>query len=319
MDILTLIAVIGSIASILGVILYFVKRNKNRIKQNGSSIINGNENVVKIKHDGSKNLESTKGDVIQSGSSIIKGSGNTVEININEDVEFDTSIIITNSTRNEVEFSISSTGGLFEISKLFIEINKIYNCVLAPIPIEAVSIRCNYKIILVPEIKIYPLLPPTISNSMDSWTYKDKEIDLFSVRFKWPKMTSIDLRIKAEIYNHIKKEKQFICSHIFNLSRQGEHKGNDFYLPGNSQLKLSPFLYKILTVDNMIESINNTNKKMINDLYYEIADIFNLSINDFQKLIESSDRDMDYIFNAKVNPLIAIELLKIANKIKIYL
>jgi hypothetical protein len=319
MDILTIIAIIGSIASILGVILYFVKRYRNRIKQNGSSIIKGNKNIVKIKHDDSKNLESTKEEIIQSGSSIIKGSGNIVEININEDIEFDTSILITNGTRNEVEFSISSTGGLFEISKLFIEIDKIYNCVLGPIPIEAVSIRCNYKMILVPEIKIYPLLPPTLSNSLDSWTYKDKEIDLFSVRFKWPKMTSIDLRIKAETYNHIKKEKQFICSHIFNLSRQGEHKGNDFYLPGNSQLKFSPFLYKILTVDDMIESINNTNKKLINDSYNEISDIFNLSINDFQNLIESSDGDMDYIFNARVNPLIAIELLKIANQLKIYL
>jgi hypothetical protein len=212
-----------------------------------------------------------------------------------------------------------STGGIFEILKLFVEIDKIYNCAIEPISYEAVSIRCNYKMILVPDIKIYPLLPPTHSNSLDSWTYKDKEIDLFSVRFKWPRMMSIDFRIKAEIFDHIKKEKQFICSRIFNLNRQGERKGNDFYSPGNNQLKFSPFLYKILTIDNMIESLNNANKKLINDSYNEISNIFNLSINDFQNLIESGDKVTDYIFNARVNPLIAIELLKIANKIKIFI
>ena len=252
--------------------------------------------------------------ITQKGSSIILGSQNIVKITPNDNIEHDSSILITKKYRHLVEFSLISTGGFYEVLKLYVELLRIYQCVPGPKLIEEISFRINYSMILVPNIRIYPLLPPTFTNSQDSWVLKGKDIDLFSIDFSWPHMTSVDIMIKAELYDHINKEKKYICSEPIRLERNGESRTEKFNQPEDGTINLSPYLYKLLTVKDLLEKANDAHVTLNKGAYEEIASLFRSDPSQFQRCIKI-DNDNELMFEASVHPDIARRLIKLAREI----
>jgi hypothetical protein len=249
------------------------------------------------------------------------------------------SITITRHYRPNVEFSVVSTGGLHEILRLYVEVAKMYRCVLGPQMIEALFFRTSYRLILVPTIRVYPLFPPTL-NSGDTWVLKEKDAELFGISFDWPRMTAVDVRIKAEVYDHIHKENSIISSEMIRLQRNGEYLEGDRegsqrvfsffrtqevdsipeveFVPDDKPIPLSPYLYKLVTIDGFLEKVNAPDAAQLNkEAYEEIAALFHCKAADFDKLLrEKSEREL--MFEADVHPLIAKRLIEIAPIIQCY-
>lgn len=157
------------------------------MSQRGSSLVHGDNNTVKIE---------------QKSSSIIIGSGNTVSIVPHKDIEYEAAITITKHYRHLLEFSLTSTGSLYEILQLYIELKRVHRCVRGPKAIEAMFFQNEYTLELVPTVRVYPLLPPTVTNTMDRWILKGQDIELFAIHFSWPPMTAVDIVVKADIIDH---------------------------------------------------------------------------------------------------------------------
>jgi len=241
--------------------------------------------------------------------------------------EQDISITITRHYMPNVEFSLVSTGGFYKILRIYVEVLKMYHCVPEPMMLEAMFFRTSYTLILVPTIRIYPFLPPTI-NSRDTWVLKDKDVDLFGVTFHWPHMMAVDIVIKADVYDHVKKERKTIHSGTIRLQRNGEwiadEKRAGFvslflrpapekteFVPADNPVPLSPYLYKLVTIDGFLDKVNVPEAAQLNsEAYREIATIFNCESADLVKLLEKDERDV--MFGTRVHPAYAQYLIKVA-------
>lgn len=229
------------------------------------------------------------------------------------------SIEITRHYRHLVEFSLVSKKGLHEVLQMYVEIVRMYRCVPSPIAAEAMGFRNNYSLTLVPDFRLYPILPPTLTNSRDTWVLKGKEIDLFGIRFDWPHMTSAEVAIKAEVYNHEKKESEVISSSVITLNRQGEQPTESSFIPEDAIIQMSPYLYKLLTVEGLRDKIGSNERQLNTEAHKEIASIFNCEPMDLDRLLDKNDDNLDLIFDANINPAIASQLLKVARVLRKHL
>ena len=235
--------------------------------------------------------------------------------NSNEQV----SLVITRQYRHLVEFSLVGYDGLYEILKMYVEVIRMFRCVPSGIAAEAMAFRTNYTLTLVPDYKIYPLLPPTATNSRDTWTLKGTDIDLFGIHFNWPHMTSVEAVIKAEVYDHINRGKLVVSSGIIALERNGETPTEFSFIPEGDQPALSPYLYKLLTIDGFLSRVGGE-KQLNAEGYAEIASIFNCEPAELGYLLAANDSDrLDLIFRANINPAIASRLLEVAITLRGYL
>lgn len=246
----------------------------------------------------------------------------------------DIAITIISHYRPRLAFSVVSTGGLYEILRLYVEIARMHYCVPGPTAIEALFFSTNYTLILVPTIRIYPLFPPTIS-SRDTWLLKEKDADLFGVTFKWPRMMAVDVVIKAEVYDHVSKKRKTISSESIRLQRNGEYIANkeskrfsffaehipdkvDF-VPDDNPIPLTPYLYKLVTIDGFIERVNVPEAMQLNrDAYHEIAKLFRCDTAELERLLSEKSKH-DLMFEADVHPAFAERLIEIAPILHSYL
>ena len=246
----------------------------------------------------------------------------------------DIAITITHHCRPRIEFSVVSIGGLYEILRLYVEVTRMYYCVPGPTMIEALFFSTNYTLTLVPTIRIYPLFPPTI-NSRDTWLLKEKDADLFGITFKWPGMMAVDVAIKAEVYDHVGKEKMTISSEIIRLQRNGEYIADkeskrfslfadhvpekaDF-VPDDNPIPLTPYLYKLVTIDGLIERVNVPEAMQLNKkAYHEIATLFRCDTTELEGLLREKPKH-DLMFGADIHPTFAARLIEIAPVLHSYL
>lgn len=256
-------------------------------------------------------------------------------MNNQEPKQEDISINITRHYRPDLEFSIVSMGGLFEILQLYVEVEKMYYCVSGPTMIEAMFFRTKYSIILVPTIKIYPLLLPTI-NSGDTWVLKEKDVDLFGISFKWPSLMAADVVIKAKVYDHMHQITKTISTNVIRLQRNGEYIADknskrfslfaehipdkaDF-VPEDNPIPLTPYLYKLATIDDFIAKVNVQEAKQLNEAaYQEIAKIFKTDMSGLGKLLSNDKPQGNPMFGATIHPSLAQQLIKVAKVLHSYL
>lgn len=246
----------------------------------------------------------------------------------------DIAINIIHHYRPRLAFSVVSTGGLYEILRLYVEVTKMYYCVPGPIATEALFFSTNYTLTLVPTIRIYPLFPPTI-NSRDTWLLKEKDADLFSITFEWLPMMAVDVVIKAEVYDHVGKRKKSISSETIRLQRNGEYiankesKGFSFFadhipskvdfVPDDNPIPLTPYLYKLVTIDGFIEKVNVPEARQLNsDAYHEIAKLFRCDTTELERLLREKPKH-ELMFEADVHPMFAARLIEIAPILRSYL
>jgi hypothetical protein len=246
----------------------------------------------------------------------------------------DIAINITHHYRPRLEFSVVSTVGLYEILRLYVEVTRMYYCVPGPIMIEALFFSTNYTLILVPTIRIYPLFPPTI-NSRDTWLLKEKDADLFGITFKWPGMMAVDVVIKAEVYDHVSKKRKTISSESIRLQRNGEYIASkeskrfpffaDYipdkvdFVPDDNPIPLTPYLYKLVTIDGFIERVNVPEAMRLNsDAYHEIAKLFRCDATELERLLSEKSKH-DLMFEADIHPAFAERLIEIAPILHNYL
>ncbi|HOC21391.1 MAG TPA: CHAT domain-containing protein [Anaerolineae bacterium] len=246
----------------------------------------------------------------------------------------DIAITITKHYRPCLEFSVVSTDGLYEILRLYVEVTRMYYCVPGPTMIEALFFSTNYTLTLVPTIRIYPLFPPTI-NSRDTWLLKGKDADLFGITFDWPGMMAVDVVIKAEVYDHIGKRKKIVASETIKLQRNGERiadkeskrfsffadyvQGRGDFVPDDNPIPLTPYLYKLVTIDGFIERVNVPEATQLNkEAYHEIATLFRCDTSELESLLREKPK-RDLMFKADVHPAFAARLIEIAPILHSYL
>lgn len=246
----------------------------------------------------------------------------------------DIAITITHHYRSRLEFSVVSTGGLYEILRLYVEVTRMYYCVPGPIMIEALFFSTNYTLILVPTIRIYPLFPPTI-NSRDTWLLKEKDADLFGITFEWPTMMAVDVVIRAEVYDHVGKKKRTVSSETVRLQRNGEYiadkeskrfsffadlvPGRVDFVPDDNPIPLTPYLYKLATIDGFIERVNIPEAMQLNkEAYNEIATLFRCDTTELERLLKEKPKH-ELMFEADVHPMFAARLIEIAPILHSYL
>lgn len=232
----------------------------------------------------------------------------------------DISINITRHYSPDLEFSIVSMGGLFEILQLYVDVEKMYHCVPGPEMIEAMFFRTKYSIILVPTIKIYPLLLPTI-NSGDTWVLKEKDVDLFGISFEWPSLMATDVVIKAKVYDHMRQITKTISTKVIRLQRNGEYIADKAdFVPEDNPIPLTPYLYKLATIDDFIAKVNVQEAKQLNEAaYQEIAKIFKTDMSGLGKLLSNDKPQDNPMFGATVHPFLAQQLIKVAKVLHSYL
>ncbi len=320
MGIVEIVGIAGAAASIVGLALYLWHRRRKTLtlSQSRSSIVIGNTNQVDIMDSSVPSTPTLpNGAIVQQHSSIIVGSGNRVDIRVAEKNEYETSIIITRQYRHLVEFSLSSTGGLTEVLQLYVELLKLYDCITSSTMREAMSFRNNYSLLLVPTMKIYPIIPPTLNNSQDTWVLRGKDVDLYSVQFGWPPMTAAYIIIKADLLDHGSKTEKHICSRVVSLDRNGESREETSHVPLDNRLSVSPYLYKLMTVCDFIARTSQPEFRQLNDLAYaEIAGLFKLSPCEFAHAMETQD-EAELIFAAEVHPSLAMNLLHLSQKLRL--
>lgn len=295
-------------------------KKKQRLVQSGSSRIEGLGDTVTIQSPGNdiEGSNAKLGDTSQTSSLILIGSGNMVSINTREDIEYETSIRVTKSYRQLLEFSLVGTGGLHEVVQLYIEQQRIHRCKPGPVAMEASYFQHQFSLELVPTVRIYPLLPPTLTNSMDRWILEGEEVELFSVRFSWPSMTAIDVVVKADVIDHRTGKESHLRTEVLNLSRNGETRTGEYYSPRDSRPDLSPYLYKLLTFPGLLGRTGESESELNRNALLEIADIFNCDLGVFETRLQSKWKS-DYLFEAKVHPAIAGRLRSLAESLTIWL
>ncbi len=317
----TTVGLAGAVASLVGLALYIWhrKRQAPKISQNGSSIVHGDKNIVDIRTASATKAGSQPEDcgVAQLNSSYVVGSGNRVEIHVPEPEEahYETSIIITRHYRPCVEFSLVSTGGLTEVLQLYIELIQIYECRPGVAMIEARSFKCNYLIHLVPTVRIYPLIPPTMNEWQDTWVLKGPDVDLFSVEFEWPQMTAAEIVIKAQLVDHATKEEKLLCSETISLQRNGESRSEISRPPLDNRFSFSPWLYKLMTVKGFLRDSRQARFSEAHvSACAEIAAQFNMPPDAFAVAITKQERSQ-LIFDSQLHPSLANLLIDIWDEI----
>ena len=236
MDIIEIFGIFGAIASIVGLVMYFIKNGRKELSQFNSSTIHGKRNKVTIQNNivnKKANLYENHSTFNQKNSSIIHGSYNNVSINIDESAEYAPLINITKSYRHLKEFSVSSFGGVFEIQELFVEVIEFIKCVPVPPITEAMMFRTYYHVNLTPRYKYYPLLSRTVRDKQNVWILRGDDIELFGIHFSWPSLTSVELVLKAKLFDHKLKSTKYIKSEVIELSRNGEGKTEHRFKPDN--------------------------------------------------------------------------------------
>ncbi len=247
-----------------------------------------------------------------------KITSNKSKLNVSGDAKQEVSIVITNHYRHLVEFSIASVGGLYEVLQMHVELLKMRRCVSGPLRTEAIEFRTNYSLILVPDVRSYPILAPTITNSRDGWVLKGEDIDLFGIYFVWPQLMSAEVAIKVELFDHVRKEKKLISSDRILLERNGEKPTEISFIPEDNTISMSPYLYKLLTVIGLLEKVKGE-EQLNRTAFNEIASIFHSDPDGFSRLLDEHDDSRDSIFGADVHPSIALRLLDVAETLQNYL
>lgn len=174
-------------------------------------------------------------------------------------------IRITKHYRPDVQFSLVTAGGHYEVLRLYVDVREIHECMLVPPMAEGLLFRTNYNITLTPSIRIYPLLPPRV-NASDTWVLKGKDAELFGVSFDWPRMAAFDIAIKATVFDYEMGSRLTIASKVVRLERQIERvpDGSRGIRPGNAQIPFSPYLYKLMTIDGFAHSPGVANATELN-------------------------------------------------------
>lgn len=291
--ILELIAIIGAIASIVSLsALFFTKNNSQQ----------------------SVPISTTQETVNQSKSVYVKGSENNVILNVSNEADYEPLIHIKRHYRHSLEFSLGSHDGAYEV-QLYVEVKKFVKCTPGLIRTEGIGFQNRYGLVLVPNVTHYPLIPLTATADQDIWTLTGKDIEPFIIDFIWPTLTSVDIEIKADIYDYKTNTKSYISTGVIRLDRNGENRTDMSYTPGSYKYNFSPFLYKLFTdahPDNLIKKAEHLgNKNINNDIFLEIAANFNTDSKGMLKLLKS-DRKNEAIFIPKVNPLAASKLYEIS-------
>ncbi|HYT42959.1 MAG TPA: hypothetical protein VEP90_11485, partial [Methylomirabilota bacterium] len=264
-----------------------------------------------IKPKGPKNRANSQSVSLRRGESLFEmGKPNeAIEESNNKEV----SIVITRHYRHLVEFSLVSKRDLYEVLQLYVEIVKMHYCVPSPVRVEAMSFRNNYCLTLVPDFRLYPLLPPTLTNSRDTWVLKGREVDLFGIEFDWPRMKSVEVVVKAEVYNHIKKESKLISSSVISLKRNGEQPTESTFVPEGTFIQMSPYLYKLLTVEGLRDKITRNEQQLNNAAFEEIAATFNCEPLDLiNRIVDRTATRRDLTSETNTHPMIASQLLEVA-------
>jgi len=228
------------------------------------------------------------------------------------------SLVITSRYRHLIRFSLVGLRGLYEIEKMYIEVVKIFRCVPSGTLIEATSVPTNYSITIVPNFKIYPLFPPTVTNTQDAWVLKGDDIDLFGIEFDWPYMSCVEAVIRAEGYNHTQGGKFYISSGLFTLCRNGEVPTDVSFIPQNAQLSLSPYLHKLLTIDDFISNVVRE-CQLNNQAYAEIASVFSFDSEQLKYFLHENADCSDLAFESSIHPAIAVQLLEVAKGLQNHL
>jgi len=320
MDTFEIIGLLGSIASVLGLLLFFMqrKRRARSMSQRGSSLVHGDNNTVEIEDSevAVDNFSGSPAELSQESSSIIIGSGNTVSIITHKDIEYEAAITITKHYRHLLEFSLTSTGGLYEILQLYIELKRIHQCMRGLTATEAMFFQNEYTLELVPTVRVYPLLPSTVTNTMDRWILKGQDIELFAIHFSWPPMTAVDIVVKADIIDHKTKQEKHLRSEDICLNRNGESITETNYSPEENVFSMSPYLYKLMTIPGFLKKEGVDRQDLKAQAYQEIAQIFNCDVNKFTCEIQSN-KDPELLFRANVHPAIASRLIELAKSLMV--
>lgn len=221
------------------------------------------------------------------------------------------SISITNHYRSDVFFTIIAHKGIYEISSLFIEVNRFYRCVPGAVAMEGLASRTNYTLFLSPAHKIYPLYPPTVDEN-SSWILRGGDVELFSVHFQWPMMMAVDVNIRAKIFDLIENKEILLTSDTFRLQRNGEELGYKEFIPKEEPISMSQYLYKLITVNSLIDDANTLEASKFNkNACEEIAVLFRCKPNRLEKLIR--DRPInDLMFETGLSPIMARRIIEIA-------
>ncbi len=109
--------------------------------------------------------------------------------------------------------------------------------------------------------------------------------------------------IIAEVYDHMRKENRRISSEAIGLQRNGEYIADresrrfalfadhireriDF-VPDDNPIPLTPYLYKLVTINGFIEKVNVPEAAQLNgEAYQEIASLFHRrTIAEFEDLL----------------------------------
>lgn len=247
-----------------------------------------------------------------------KTTSDKPKLNVSGNAKQEVAIVITNHYRHLVEFSIVSVGGLYEVLQMYVELLRMRRCVSGPLSTEAVAFRTNYSLILVPDVRSYPILAPTITNSRDGWILKGEDVDLFGIHFVWPQLMSAEVAIKVELFDHIRKEKKLISSDLILLERNGEKPTEIDFIPEDNIISISPYLYKLLTVAGLVDKVKG--EEQLNRMAFnEIVSMFHSDPQGFSRLLDEHDDARDLIFGADAHPSIALRLLDVANTLRNYL
>jgi hypothetical protein len=227
-------------------------------------------------------------------------------------------ITILDHYRSLVKFSLFSTSGMYEILRLYVEVERMYRCVPSPVMTEALSFSTNYELTLISTIRTYPLFPPSL-NLRDTWVLKEKDAELFGIEFEWPHMMAASVVIKADVFDYLTRQKKTVVSSNIWLQRNGVSVTDADFVPDDNPIPLTPYLYKLVTIDGFIKRVNVPEAMQLNsDAYHEIAKLFRCDTAKFERLLTKKSKH-DLMFQADVHPAFAKRLIDIAPILRSYL
>lgn len=192
---------------------------------------------------------------------------------------------VTEISNEEVIFSISSHFGELELTELYFEAIRIHDCNTENIGQEGILVNLGeiptygYELILLSSVKYYRLLPNTVTNLKDSWKFDKGDISRFVVQISSEEVYSADFRVKATFVDHREGSITRLESEILrfeSLDCEGRLLFQNKVIE-DGKLNISPFLYKVITSNEVLSKID-TDKKEHKELYenliLEVSNIF---------------------------------------------
>lgn len=293
--ILEIIAIVGALASIISLIALAILPDKK---------------VAEIPSGDSINF----GNVEQTKSAFVSGSNNIVQLNINDEINYKPSIVVTRHYRYSIEFSLSSSSGNYEVLQLYVEVKNFFKSTMRMIAPEGIGFKNQYDLILIPNIRYYPLVPLTPNNNQDTWIFKGKDVELFVVNFSWPMLTSVDILIKADLYDHQNKKDEYVSTEVIHIDRIGEQRTGEPFEPNSESLLFSPFLYKLYIASDhkqlIVSTIDSKRMDILYNAFNEISSFFSTDQTGMIGFLKENREES--IFLSKVHPQIAKRLFEIA-------